>query len=80
MTLKPVVLLYQGCLRCYPVAELIESNQNTGRILREALLSLDQTNDFSELVALIDELGLSDHQGVASLIGLMPDPKSFWRN
>ncbi len=71
-------IVVPGMSEVYPVAELIESNQNTGRILREALLSLDQTNDFSELVALIDELGLSDHQGVASLIGLMPDPKSFW--
>ena len=30
------------------------------------------------MVELIDDLGLSDHQGVASLIGLMPDPGSFW--
>ncbi len=71
-------IVVPGMSEVYPTGELIESNQNTGRILREALLSLKQTNDFSGLVELIDELGLCDHQGVASLIGLMPDPKSFW--
>ncbi len=71
-------IVVPGMSEVYPTGELIESNQNTGRILREALLSLKQTNDFSGLVELIDELGLCDHQGVASLIGLMPDAKSFW--
>lgn len=71
-------IVVPGMSEVYPARELIESNQNTGRILREALFSLKQTNDFSGLIELIDELGLCDHQGVASLIGLMPDPKSFW--
>jgi len=71
-------IVVPGMSEVYPTSELIESNQNTGRILCEALLSLKQTNDFSGLVELMDELGLCDHQGVASLIGLMPDPKSFW--
>ncbi|VAW46169.1 Ribosomal protein S12p methylthiotransferase accessory factor YcaO [hydrothermal vent metagenome] len=71
-------IVVPGMSEIYPTTELIESNQNTGRILREKLLALDTTYDFLGLVVLIDELGLSDHQGVASLIGLMPDPKSFW--
>jgi len=71
-------IVVPGMSEIYPNSELIESNQNTGRILRESLLELDTSGDFLGLVALIDELGLSDHQGVASLIGLMPDPKSFW--
>ncbi len=71
-------IVVPGMSEVYPTDELIESNQNTGRILREALLILDQTRDFAGLTDLIDGLALSDHQGVASLIGLMPDPKSFW--
>ncbi|GKT12345.1 MAG: ribosomal protein S12 methylthiotransferase accessory factor [Thiomicrorhabdus sp.] len=71
-------IVVPGMSEVYPTSELIDSNQNVGRILREALLALDETRDYAGLADLIDELGLSDHQGVASLIGLMPDPKSFW--
>lgn len=71
-------IVVPGMSEVYPNSELIDSNQNTGRILRECLLDLDQSSDFLGLTTLMDELGLSDHQGVASLIGLMPDPKSFW--
>ncbi|WP_019556211.1 30S ribosomal protein S12 methylthiotransferase accessory factor YcaO [Thiomicrorhabdus arctica] len=71
-------IVVPGMSEIYPTDELIESNQNTGRLLREQLLALPETLDYTALVDLIDDLGLSDHQGVASLIGLMPDPKSFW--
>ena len=71
-------IVVPGMSEVYPVEELIESNQNVGRLLREALLSLPESKDYTGLAQLIDDLGLSDHQGVASLIGLMPDPGSFW--
>ncbi len=71
-------IVVPGMSEIYPTDELIESNQNTGRLLREQLLALPVSLDYAGLVNLIDDLGLSDHQGVASLIGLMPDPKSFW--
>lgn len=71
-------IVVPGMSEIYPSGELIDSNQNVGRLLRESLLSLVATQDYLGLVDLIDELGLSDHQGVASLIGLMPDPQSFW--
>ncbi len=71
-------IIVPGMSEIYPTEELIESNQNTGRLLRELLLTLPETRDYSGLLDLIEELGFSDHQGVASLIGLMPDPKSFW--
>ncbi len=71
-------IVVPGMSEIYPTDELIESNQNTGRLLREQLLALPESLDYTGLVSLIDDLGLSDHQGVASLIGLMPDPKSFW--
>lgn len=71
-------IVVPGMSEVYPTDELIESNQNTGRLLREGLLALPDTLDYTGLVDLIDNLGFSDHQGVASLIGLMPDPKTFW--
>ena len=71
-------IVVPGMSEIYPTEELIESNQNVGRLLREALLELPSSLDYSGLAELIDDLGLSDHQGVASLIGLMPDPGSFW--
>ena len=71
-------IVVPGMSEIYPTEELIESNQNVGRLLREALLELPNSLDFTGLAELIDDLGLSDHQGVASLIGLMPDPGSFW--
>ncbi|WP_040724956.1 30S ribosomal protein S12 methylthiotransferase accessory factor YcaO [Thiomicrorhabdus sp. Kp2] len=71
-------IVVPGMSEVYPTEELIESNQNVGRLLREALLELPISQDYIGLVELIDALGLSDHQGVASLIGLMPDPGTFW--
>jgi len=71
-------IVVPGMSEIYPTEELIESNQNVGRLLREALLELPNSLDYTGLAELIDDLGLSDHQGVASLIGLMPDPGSFW--
>jgi len=71
-------IIVPGMSEIYPVTELLDSNQNEGRLLREALFSVQETQDFSSLVDLIDALGFSDHQGVASLIGLMPDKGSFW--
>ncbi|QCU90176.1 30S ribosomal protein S12 methylthiotransferase accessory factor YcaO [Thiomicrorhabdus sediminis] len=71
-------IIVPGMSEIYPVTELIDSNQNVGRLLREALLALPESQDYSGLAELIDALGFSDHQGVASLIGLLPDPGSFW--
>ena len=71
-------IIVPGMSEVYPNEELIESNQNVGRLLREALIPLSETQDYAGLAELIDALGFSDHQGVASLIGLMPDPGSFW--
>ncbi|WP_321323243.1 30S ribosomal protein S12 methylthiotransferase accessory factor YcaO [Thiomicrorhabdus sp.] len=71
-------IVVPGMSEVYPTEELIDSNQNVGRLLREALFDLPENQSYIELAELIDDLGLSDHQGVASLIGLMPDPGSFW--
>lgn len=71
-------IVVPGMSEVYPTEELIDSNQNVGRLLREALFELPCDQSYIELAELLDDLGLSDHQGVASLIGLMPDPGSFW--
>lgn len=71
-------IVVPGMSEIYPCSELVESNQNVGRVLRELLLELNAESDFNALLDEIDSLGLSEHQGVASLIGLMPDPQSFW--
>ncbi|BBP45915.1 hypothetical protein THMIRHAS_12880 [Thiosulfatimonas sediminis] len=71
-------LVVPGMSEVYPKHELLDANQNFGRLLRLALLSYPQQQNPLEIVDLIDELGFSDHQGVASLIGLMPDAGSFW--
>ncbi|MEA1989173.1 MAG: 30S ribosomal protein S12 methylthiotransferase accessory factor YcaO [Pseudomonadota bacterium] len=71
-------IVVPGMSEIYPAEELVESNQNVGRLLREALVELPNSLDYSGLSELIEGLGLSDHQGIASLIGLMPDPGSFW--
>jgi len=73
-----VRLIVPGMSEIYPCEELVESNQNIGRELRSILLSMSADSDFNEILNEIDALGLSEHQGVASLIGLMPDPGSFW--
>jgi ribosomal protein S12 methylthiotransferase accessory factor len=71
-------IIVPGMSEIYPCDELVQSNQNVGRNLRDLLLSLDATTDFDEHLDELDALGLSEHQGIASLIGLMPDPGSFW--
>ena len=71
-------IIVPGMSEVYPVTELFDSNQNEGRLLREAIFKAAEDNEFASLVELIDLLGFSDYQGVASLIGLMPDKGSFW--
>ncbi|MBN2646501.1 MAG: YcaO-like family protein [Thiotrichales bacterium] len=73
-------ILVPGMSEVYPRHELIEANQNLGRELRDALLAYPQEQDPLKIVELIEDLGFSDHQGVASLIGLMADKGSFWGN
>ena len=71
-------IVVPGMSEVYPKHEILDANQNFGRLLRETLIQYPQTNDPLAIVDLIEALGFSDHQGVASLIGLMPDKHSFW--
>lgn len=76
---EAVRMVVPGMSEVYALSELVENNQNRGRELRNALMQWDLSVSESErLLDVIDEQGFSDHQGVASLIGLMPDRGSFW--
>lgn len=71
-------IIVPGMSEVYPKHEIVDANQNFGRLLREALLTYPDHQDPLQIVDLIDQLGLSDHQGVASLVGLMADKGTFW--
>ena len=74
-----------GVSEVLPLTEMVDNNQNQGRRLREALCDLvleqGQLNPASGHLFLetLEALGFADHQGVASLIGLLPDPDSVWQ-
>lgn len=66
----------------FPLHELVDNNQNRGRVLREILLELSESNDmdrFEKALEQVEMMGFSEHQGVANLIGLLPDPNSYWK-
>lgn len=80
-----VRIIVPGMSEVYPLVELIDNNQNNGRVLRDALFALDtqlplfeQQESLWQLIEVIEAIGASDHQGVANLIGLMADKESFW--
>lgn len=75
---KACRIVAPGMSEVYPFDELIIKNQNDGRVLRHALQQFVQTNRPQVVLDVLDEIGFSDHQGVASLIGLMPDSGSQW--
>lgn len=70
-------LIVPGMSEVYPMDELLLKNQNDGRLLRDALFKAEQ-GDYAAVLEQLDRIGFSDHQGVASLIGLMPDPNQAW--
>lgn len=76
--LKTCRIVVPGMSEVYPLDELLVKNQNDGRKLRQALDHFADGGDASTVIELLDEIGFSDHQGIASLIGLMPDPGSEW--
>lgn len=76
-----VRLVVPGFSEVYPLEEMVENNQNLGRLLRSALMQIDRPANieaFQDILEIIEASGFSDHQGVCSIIGLMPDKNSFW--
>lgn len=75
-------VIVPGMSEIFPIEELIDNNQNQGRILRESLEQLSQNKvqqQIQQTLEVVQQLGLSDHQGVASLIGLLADKNSYWQ-
>lgn len=72
-----------GMSEIYPMDELLNRNQNMGRTLRDLLNELSVSDlsaeDFEFAYEEIDYLGLSDHQSVANLVGLLADNDSPWK-
>ena len=72
-----------GMSEIYPMSELVENNQNIGREVRDLMQALaDSTQEkhhFLEALEAFESLGLSDHQGMANLIGLQADGDSYWQ-
>lgn len=64
----------------YPVDDLVWSNRNRGATLRPTLLKLPQLSDteLRHLLALLDDLGVNDHQLVSEVIGILFDSDSTW--
>lgn len=76
--LKVCRTLVPGMSEVYPFDELLYKNQNDGRKLRQALEAFAQSQNPEVVLAVLEEVGFADHQGVANLIGLMPDAGSLW--
>ncbi|MPQ76053.1 30S ribosomal protein S12 methylthiotransferase accessory factor YcaO [Hydrogenovibrio sp. JE_KL2] len=75
-------IVVPGMSEVFPLQELVDNNQNRGRALREVLNSLAENlsmQQFEKTLDALSELGFSDHQGVANLIGLLPDGDSYWK-
>jgi ribosomal protein S12 methylthiotransferase accessory factor len=73
-------MIAPGMSEVYPMDELLVKNQNDGRKLRQALDQFALDSQPGLVIDLLDEIGFSDHQGVASLIGLMPDAGHVWND
>ncbi len=75
-------IVVPGMSEVFPLHELLDNNQNRGRALRELLESLvqsDAPDRFETTFDAVESLGFSEHQGVANLIGLLPDANSYWK-
>lgn len=73
-------ILVPGMSEIYPVEDLEWDNNSTGNALRAAILRLPELDnaECADLFDTIEEMGLDEHQPVAALIGLAPDPGSLW--
>ncbi|MEK8088466.1 30S ribosomal protein S12 methylthiotransferase accessory factor YcaO [Thermithiobacillus plumbiphilus] len=73
-------ILVPGMSEIYPVEDLWLSNNNEGAQLRALVLHLEDLDEegLEELLDALEEGGFSEHQLVAALIGVAPDPGSAW--
>ena len=69
-----------GMSEIYPVDDLDFDNNSMANIWREAVLNLPDLDNEEcvDLLAMLNESSLADHQSVASVIGMVADADSFW--
>jgi len=76
-------IIVPGLSEIYPMDELLDRNQNVGRqvraLIQDLVDSAQEKVHFLEALEAFESLGLSDHQGMANLIGLSADDDSPWK-
>lgn len=75
-------IIVPGMSEIYPIDDLDYENNSLGNGIREAILYLPDLDDeeCEDLLDTLNESGLADQRPVAALIGLAPDPGSFWED
>ena len=73
-------IVVPGLSEIYPIDDLEYENNSCGNTLREAILHLPELDDeeCADLLDTLNDAALADERPVAALIGLAPDPGSFW--
>ncbi len=73
-------ILVPGMSEIYPVDDLIYNNKGTGAALRPYLLRLAHMDkqDLTQLLMMLDTLGLSDEQLLGRIIGVLFEAQSAW--
>lgn len=75
-------IIVPGMSEIYPIDDLDFENNSVANDFREAILYLPELDDeeCSDLLDTFNDLNLADDRLVAALIGLAPDPESFWED
>ena len=73
-------LIVPGLSEIYPLDDLEYENNSFANPIREAILYLPELDDeeCADLLDTLNEAAIADERPVAALIGLAPDPGSFW--
>ena len=75
-------IIVPGFSEIYPVDDLEYENSSFGNRVRDAILHLDTLTDedCGDLLDTLNAGGIADQRPVAALIGLAPDPGTFWED
>lgn len=75
-------IVIPGMSEIYPIDDLEFENNSFGNEIREPILYLPELDDeeCENLLDTLNDSGLDDQRPVAALIGLAPDPGSFWED
>lgn len=75
-------VIIPGMSEIYPIDDLEYENNSIANDFREAVLYLPELDDeeCTDLLDTLNDTGIADDRPVAALIGLAPDPGSFWED